>query len=97
MAFIIGIGFIFAGAFVVCTPLLWGASSDAAPGPLDDAAERWDKQKRDAYAAIKEAQFDLQMGKLSRADYDAIRTVQEARAIEALKATEGGGTKRKRE
>jgi len=44
----------------------------------------WEKQKTDAYAAIKEAEFDLQMGKLTAEDYHALREKYEERALEAL-------------
>jgi len=46
--------------------------------------ERWEKQKREAYMAIKEAEFDRQMGKLSERDYGIIRRKYEKRATEAL-------------
>ena len=46
--------------------------------------ERWEKQKREAYTAIKEAEFDRQMGKLSERDYGIIRRKYEKRASEAL-------------
>jgi hypothetical protein len=45
---------------------------------------RWEKQKTDAYAAIKEAEFDRQMGKLTDEDYELLREKYEARALEAL-------------
>ena len=45
---------------------------------------RWEKQKTDAYAALKEAEFDLQMGKLTHEDYQLLREKYEARALEAL-------------
>ncbi len=49
-----------------------------------ERVERWEKQKREAYMAIKEAEFDRQMGKLSERDYGIIRRKYEKRATEAL-------------
>lgn len=86
MVFLIGLGIIFAAATVVCMPLFRGTSSEMIAVRVDEMAARWDKQKRDAYRAIKEAELDLRMGKLSQDDYQAIRTAEEARALEALRA-----------
>ena len=52
--------------------------------PLDPERRRLEKQRDLAYAAIKEAEFDFQMGKLSSDDYAALRRTYEARAIAAL-------------
>jgi hypothetical protein len=90
MVFAVGVGLILAAALVVCLPLFRPAPLDAAAGSPDDARARWQKQKREAYAAIKEAELDFQMGKLATADYDLLRAAEEARALEALRALEDG-------
>jgi hypothetical protein len=89
MIFVIGLGIIFAAAMIVCVPLLWGvrAGAEAVGGEEEDRA-KWEKQKREAYSAIKEADLDFQMGKLAPDDYRAIRTAEESRALEALRALE---------
>jgi hypothetical protein len=86
MVFVVGLALILAAAFVVCMPLFRAAPADAAPGGAADASARWQKQKQAAYAAIREAELDLEMGKLARADFDLIRTAEEGRALEALRA-----------
>jgi hypothetical protein len=88
MEFVIGLGLILVAALVVAAPLFQPEPTAAAPGTGEDATERWEKQKRAAYAAIKEADLDLEMGKLSPADYETMRAAQEARALEALRALE---------
>jgi hypothetical protein len=88
MVFAVGVGLILVAALAVCAPLFRAAPLDAAPDAPADARARWQKQKQDAYAAIKEAELDLQMGKLAQTDFDLIRTAQEARALEALRALE---------
>jgi hypothetical protein len=87
--FVIGVGVVLAAAIAVCVPLWRGAAFDGTPTETGEAVARWQKQKTEAYAAIKEAELDMQMGKLSREDYRAIRGAQEVLALEALKALEG--------
>ena len=89
MVFVVGVGLILVAALVVCVPLFRAVPADAAPDAPADAQARWQKQKHEAYAAIKEAELDLQMGKLAQADFDLIRTAQEGRALEALRALDG--------
>ena len=86
------IGLLFVGmvAVFVALPLLTASTSlMQASSPEDhadhaDHAARWEKQKTDAYAAIKEAEFDKQMGKLTEEDYQLTRRKYETRAVEAL-------------
>ncbi|MBI1829855.1 MAG: zinc ribbon domain-containing protein [Deltaproteobacteria bacterium] len=47
---------------------------------------RWERQKVEAYAAIKEAEFDLRMGKLSNADFAIVRDKYGKQALEAIAA-----------
>lgn len=88
MVFVLGLVMIVVTAFLVCLPLLSGGVPVVEQGGTLESTYRWEKQKRDAYAAIKEAELDFQMGKLARADYELIRRAQEARAVEALEALE---------
>ncbi len=86
------VGLLFVGvvAVFVAFPLLIASTSPVqASSPEDqkdqeDQAARWEKQKTDAYAAIKEAEFDKQMGKLTEEDYQLTRRKYETRAVEAL-------------
>jgi hypothetical protein len=71
-------------AVFVASPLLRTMAERQAVTEPERQAGRWEKQKADAYAAIKEAEFDRQMGKLTEEDYQYLRTKYEARAIEAL-------------
>ncbi len=47
-----------------------------------------ERQKREAYAAIKEAEFDYQMGKLTDVDLAALRDKYSRQAIAAITAME---------
>ena len=76
---------------------LWrtGASAVAATEAGDDwarplgAREELEKEKRTLLKAIKEAEFDRDMGKLSAHDADEMIRTYRARAIEVIKAIEG--------
>lgn len=90
LLFAAGLVLIGAVAILVALPLRAAPQGrDAEAHATDGSADRektaeWEKQKADAYSAIKEAEFDRQMGKLSEEDYRFIREKYEARAVEAL-------------
>jgi len=71
-------------AVFVAAPLFKPEREPDRPGAQEGQASQWEKQKTDAYAAIKEAEFDQQMGKLTEEDYRLLRKKYEARALEAL-------------
>ncbi len=52
--------------------------------PAADALDNWIAQRDSAYDAIRDLDFDYQMGKLSQSDYDALRNKYRARAAAAL-------------
>jgi len=58
-----------------------------APGALDGLAA----QRDSAYDAIRDLDFDFQMGKLSQADYTALREKSKARAALALQQIDALG------
>ena len=80
------VGLLFVGvvAVFVAFPLLTAGTSLLQASSPEDHTARWKKQKTDAFAAIKEAEFDKQMGKLTEEDYQLLRRKYELRAVEAL-------------
>ena len=90
LVFAAGLVLIGAVALLVALPLRTALRDEAAERRIDSSSAEpeevaeWEKQKADAYSAIKEAEFDRQMGKLSEEDYHFIREKYEARAVEAL-------------
>lgn len=87
MTFVAGIVMIALAAAYVALPFFRkesGAPLDVVRSP--GARERFERQKLEAYAAIKEAEFDFQMGKLSDADFAAMRDKYSAQALEAIAA-----------
>lgn len=84
-------------AVVVTVVTLWrtGASAAAPEHGGDEwtrplgAGDALEKEKRTLLKAIKEAEFDREMGKLSPRDADDMIRTYRARAIEVIKALEG--------
>jgi hypothetical protein len=76
---------------------LWRTGA-AAMSPEHEGEQAWarpigprgelDKEKKTLLKAIKEAEFDLEMGKLSKADADEMIHTYRARAIEVIKELE---------
>ena len=88
--FLLGLLLIVAVATVIAAPLFGGAQADTATGPGE--REGWERQKRQAIAAIKEAEMDHRMGKLSDEDLETLRARFEAQALESIAALEGMGS-----
>jgi hypothetical protein len=86
--YLMGLVVIAAVAVNIAAPLLWPHATEASPAPGDPERYRLEKEKELAYAAIKEADFDLQMGKLTSEDHASLRAKYEARALAALAALE---------
>src|SRR5438128_1185518 len=84
LLYLTGLLFIGAIASFVASPLFTLEEKQEPARETDPMFTHWEKQKTEAYAAIKEADFDLQMGKLTQEDYKSLREKYEARALEAL-------------
>jgi hypothetical protein len=84
LLYLLGLLLISAVALVVSAPLFARDAEQELHHEPESEAARWEKQKADAYSAIKEAEFDRQMGKLTDEDYRLLREKYEARALEAL-------------
>jgi hypothetical protein len=87
--FLLGLALIVVVACFVAAPLFRAASMVAAPED-DLERERWERQKRQALAAIKEVELDHRMGKVSGEDLAGMRARFEAEALEAMAALERG-------
>ncbi|HLK12757.1 MAG TPA: hypothetical protein VKW76_15385 [Candidatus Binatia bacterium] len=87
--FLLGLLVIVAVSVFVAAPLFGPAGAPAAAADDDTVErERWERQKRQALGAIREAEMDRRMGKLSDEDFHALRARLEAQALEALAALE---------
>jgi len=87
--YLLGLAVIAVTSFFVAAPLF--RPRGAAPAAGGGERERWVRQKRQALVAIKEAELDHRMGKLSDQDLAAMRARFEAEALEAMAALERGG------
>jgi hypothetical protein len=85
--FLVGLAVIAVASFFVAAPFFQEAPA-ARPGGVPES-ERWERQKRQALAGIREAELDHRMGKLSDEDLAATRGRFEAEALDALAHLEG--------
>ena len=86
--YLLGLAVIAAASLFVAAPLF--RPHAAAPARGDRERERWERQKRQALAAIKEAELDHRMGKLTSEDLAGMRARFEAQALEAMAVLERG-------
>jgi membrane protease subunit (stomatin/prohibitin family) len=84
MTIAIGILIIVAALAFVAAPFFAGEPAGDTAAPV--ARGQLERQKLEAYAAIKEAEFDYRMGKLSDADFGALREKYGAQALQAISA-----------
>ena len=89
--FLLGLAVIVATSAFVALPL-FADDGRGSPDTTTSERERWERQKRQALAAIKEAEDDHRMGKLSDEDLASMRARFEAAALEAMAALERGRT-----
>jgi hypothetical protein len=85
-----GLAIVLVVALFVAAPL-FGVPEPALAEETPSERDRWERDKRQALAAIKETELDHQMGKLSDEDYGRMRERFERQALEALAALERGG------
>jgi hypothetical protein len=74
-------------ATIVVLPLVRSGRVDAVEDPVD-SRERLEREKKIALLAIREADLDRAMGKLSDDDYTTLRGQYQQRAAGALSALE---------
>jgi cytochrome c-type biogenesis protein CcmI len=87
--FILAAALIVAGvALFVAAPLGIGLIGARAKSAGELQAERLEHERALAVQGLHELEFDRQMGKLSTADYDAMHSALENRALTAMTAVE---------
>jgi hypothetical protein len=90
------IGVFLLGLLLVVLASCWVAAplfrASLAGAPVDELSERerWQRQKRQALAAIREVELDHEMGKVSDDDLRAMRARFENQALQAIAALERG-------
>jgi hypothetical protein len=91
VSLVIGVLIVVAAAAYVAAPFLVAAERPApVPSDLGDRPDRarLEAEKAEAYAAIKEAEFDYRMGKLTDTDFQVQRDRYTGQALQAIKALE---------
>lgn len=98
LEYIVIIGLLFGAGFYVINPLL---RSDRKEGyftaKTEDILAQLNLKKENAYAAIKELEFDLSMKKLSEEDFDILKAQYMNDAVEYIKAMDKLHIQRKRQ
>ena len=87
MTTVVAVLILLAAVALVAAPFLQ-AEPDPEPVPADFAGSREDFEQRKltAYVALRDAEMDYRMGKLSDSDYGAIKAKYTSQALEALSA-----------
>jgi rRNA maturation endonuclease Nob1 len=88
MTFVVAALMIVAFAATIAYPF-WKYSGDAPAVDRHDSRETLDREKNVALLAIREAELDRAMGKLSDEDYGTLRAQYERRAVTAISALDG--------
>ena len=88
VVYVAGLLLIAAVAWAAASPLFAPPAASDSTAAKSPQRERWRRQKDEALAAIKDAEFDFQLGKLSEHDYRELRARLEAQALEAMAALE---------
>ena len=89
MIYLVAALIILAVAATIAIPF-WSPVSVAAGPVVDAETERLEREKAAALLAIREAELDRAMGKLSDEDYSALRGFYERRAMSAMAKLDGG-------
>lgn len=87
---VVGFAVVLVVAVFVAAPL-FRTPEVAMAVEVPSERDRWERQKRQALAAIKEVELDHEMGKLSDEDFARMRERFERQALEALAALERDG------
>jgi cytochrome c-type biogenesis protein CcmI len=89
MAVMVAAALIIAGvALFVAAPLASGLGRRRSKSAREAGLERLAHERGLAVQGLRELEFDREMGKLSDADYGALRTALENRALKAMQETD---------
>ena len=84
----IEISMVFVGLAVVgfiIYPLITGKNSTPGQNRANDKLQDFALEKESVYASLKELEFDYRTGKLSRQDYEGLRSELESTAVSLIK------------
>lgn len=89
MAFYVAAFLIVMGvALFVAAPLSGGLAGAARRSREQQERDQWEHEHALAVQGLRELEFDREMGKLSDADYESLRTSLQGRALQAMSAIE---------
>jgi len=82
--YVVGLVLIAGVAWAAASPFFAPPPNTPPTEPRSAPQEHWRRQKEEALVAIKDAEFDHQLGKLSDDDYRELRRRLEAQALAAM-------------
>jgi hypothetical protein len=86
MEYVVIIGLLLASAVYIISPLLKsGRAGGAFVSETDEMLAELNLKKEGSYAAIRELEFDLNMGKLSAEDYETLKAQYMSEAVGYIK------------
>jgi hypothetical protein len=95
IVYLAGLALVAVASWMVAWPFVAAMPRAAAsPEPADAGRSAWERRKDEALAAIRDAEFDHQLGKLSDADYRDLRGRLERTAVDAIHALDRRGDNR---
>ena len=98
LEYIVIIGLIAGAGFFIIHPLLQsGRTGVSLDAKADNMLAELNLKKENAYATIRELEFDLNMGKLSKEDFETLRGQYMQAALECIKAMDELQMHRKRQ
>jgi hypothetical protein len=95
MVTVLSVAFIVIVGLFVTWPFI--RPTTPAADARDERTTPFERQKLEAYAALRESEFDWRMGKLSDADYEALREQYRRQALAAIAAIEEARGRAKRD
>ncbi len=85
--YLVIMGLLLAAGYWIIRPLLDPHPyNDSSTGTADESIRELQIRKDNAYAAIRELEFDLNMGKLSNDDFETLKEQYTVEALDCLKA-----------
>lgn len=97
MTTVVSVLLVVAAGLFVAWPFVRSAAAAPTGDRVADEVSPLERQKLDAYAALKEAEFDWRMGKLSETDFTVLNEKYRQQALAAIAAIEDARGRARRE
>ena len=93
LEYVVILGLLLAAGYWILSPLLKPDQFKSTPmSKVHETLRHLEIQKENAYAAIRELEFDFSMGKLSEADFNTLKAQYRADAVHLLREIDALGS-----